>query len=194
MKRTIWVAIMAVIVTGVNSAAAQSLGDYARKARKNKPQSSTTSRHYDNDNLPTGQPLSVVGPPPAAQPANGAGTPAAATSGQSAAQAESQKQAEDLQNKIKEQQEKIDGLSHELNLDQREYRLRASAYYADLGNRLRNSAQWDKDDAQYRADMDAKQKAIDSARKQLDELQEQARRAGMKLDDNDGKEKDKAKE
>ena len=185
---------MAVIVTGVNSAAAQSLGDYARKARKNKPQSSTTSRHYDNDNLPTGQPLSVVGPQPGAQPANSAGTQAAATSGQSAAQAERQKQAEDLQNKIKEQQEKIDGLSHELNLDQREYRLRASAYYADLGNRLRNSAQWDKDDAQYRADMDAKQKAIDSARKQLDELQEQARRAGMKLDDNDGKEKDKAKE
>jgi len=34
-------------------------------------------------------------------------------------------------------------------------------------------------EAQYRSDIDAKQKALDAARQQLDEMQEQARKAGV---------------
>ena len=34
-------------------------------------------------------------------------------------------------------------------------------------------------DAQYRSDVDAKQKALEDARQQLDEIQEQARKAGI---------------
>ena len=74
---------------------------------------------------------------------------------------------------------KIDSLNHELDLDQREYRLRAAAQYGDAGNRLRNAAQWDKEDAQYKSDIDAKQKALDAAQQELDEMQEQARKAGI---------------
>ena len=196
MRRTIWVAIMVLIVTGANFAADQSLGDYARNVRKDKPQSSTTSRHYDNDNLPTGGQVNVVGREPAAQPANGQETRKTNAPGPAGAQADKQQADQELQDKIKEQQEKVDGLSHDLTLDQREYRLRAAWFYADAGNRLRNSAQWDKDDAQYRADMDAKQKAIDDAKQQLQELQEQARKAGIQQNDgtkdkdNDKKEKE----
>jgi hypothetical protein len=51
--------------------------------------------------------------------------------------------------------------------------------YGDAGNRLRNAAQWDKDDAQYKSDIDGKQKALDAARQGLDEMQEQARKAGI---------------
>ena len=193
MKRTIWVAIMALVVAGVNSAAAQSLGDYARQMRKDKPQSSTTSRYYDNDNLPTTQQLSVVGPAPAAQPANGQAETKTAAPNSAAAQTEKQQAADELKNKMKEQQDKIDAMTHELDLDQREYRLRAAAFYGDAGNRLRDSAQWDKDDAQYKADMDAKQKAIDEAKHQLDELQEQARKAGVEHDIEKGKDNEKEK-
>ena len=130
MRRTIWVAIMVLIVTGANFAADQSLGDYARNVRKDKPQSSTTSRHYDNDNLPTGGRVNVVGREPAAQPTNGQEARETNAPGPAAAQAAKQQADQDLQDKIKEQQEKVDGLSHELTLDQREYRLRAAWFYA----------------------------------------------------------------
>jgi hypothetical protein len=204
MKRTIWLVIasFALIIgsmmaqsTSATTQAGPSLGDYARKARQNKPQSNSASRHYDNDNLPTGQQLSVVGPEataPATTP-NGQGTPAAAAvADQKQAQEDRQQANVELQGKIKDQQAKIDALTHELNLDQREYRLRAAAFYGDAGARLRDSAQWDKDDAQYKSEMDSKQQKIDAAKQQLEELQEQARKAGIVQKEKDqGGEKDK---
>lgn len=190
MKRIpmIWMSIAALILLGVSGASAQSLGDYARNARKNKPQSDTASRHYDNDNLPTHEQLSVVGPeaPAAAKgeqnPANAAKTQARDTK---AAETERQQAADALQKQIDAQKDKIAALSHEFDLDQREYRLRAASFYGDAGNRLRNAGQWDKEDAQYKSDMDSKQKAIDAAKQQLDSLQEQARKAGMKQPESD---------
>src|SRR5208282_2642621 len=44
--------------------------------RKNKPEPSSASRHYDNDNLPTDQALSVVGPPPSSDANADAAKPA----------------------------------------------------------------------------------------------------------------------
>jgi len=53
-------------------------------------------------------------------------------------------------------------------------------------------------EAQFRSEMDAKQKAIDAARQQLDEIEEQARKAGVaqnELDKNiDNKDNNKDKE
>ena len=200
MKRTIWMTIAALVLVGASNATAQSLGDYARNARKNKPKSNTASRQFDNDNLPTTDKLSVVGPEPAAPAAESQGAPKAATPDPAAAKAEHQKAVDELQKKIQEQQAKIDALTHELDLDQREYRLRAAAFYGDAGSRLRNAAQWEKDDAKYKTDIDAKQKAIDAARQRLDELQEQARRGAVEQKAStdqkpaaQGNDKDKAK-
>jgi hypothetical protein len=61
---------------------------------------------------------------------------------------------------------------------QREYQLRAAAIYADAGNRMRNSADWDKQDAQYKQQIADKQKALDEAKQKLDDLDEEARKAG----------------
>src|ERR1039457_6135586 len=91
MKRImkVWMAIAALILLGASGVSAQSLGDYARAVRKKKPQAETAPpprpgehragagpktgprrgrppRHYDNDNLPTNEQLSVVGPETAA--------------------------------------------------------------------------------------------------------------------------------
>ena len=66
MKHMKPLVIATLLLLGISVASAQSLGDYARAVRKDKAEPSSTSRHYDNDNLPTNQPLSVVGPPPAA--------------------------------------------------------------------------------------------------------------------------------
>jgi len=183
-------AIVTLLLLGVSGAAAQSLGDYARAVRKNKAESSSTTRHYDNDNLPTNESLSVVGPPPA----NGAnaGQKAAAV----APAAEHQKTANEWTEKIAKQKEKIASLNHEIDLDQRELRLRDAAVYSDpsiSGLAIR--------DAQYRSDVDAKQKALEAARQQLDELQEQARKAGIAENETDkdnnkdsGKDNNKDKE
>ncbi len=198
MKHMKHLAIGTLLLLGVSGAAAQSLGDYARAVRKNKAEPSAASRHYDNDNLPTTDKLSVVGPAPDSNAAPGSETANADPNAKAAAadlanaDAEKKKAADEWKTKLDKQQEKIDSLNHELDLDQREYRLRAAAEYSDAGNRLRNVAQWDKDDAQYKTDMDAKQKALDAAKQELDQMQEDARKAGIVEKDKDkDTEKDK---
>lgn len=206
MKQMKPMVIATLLLLGIGGAAAQSLGDYARAVRKNKAEPSSTSRHYDNDNLPTRQPLSVVGPPPAAD-ANAAPEagdekskpsektapvdPAAAA----AAAAERQKASDEWKKKLDTQQEKIDSLNHDLDLQQREYRLRVATMYNSQSTRLQNAGQWDKEDTQYRSDAEAKQKAIDAARQELNEMQEQARKAGIvEKDNNQDSDKDNKKE
>ena len=62
---------------------------------------------------------------------------------------------------------------------QREYQIRAAAMYADAGNRMRNSGDWDKQDAQYKQQIADKQKALDDAKQKLEDMQEDARKAGV---------------
>jgi hypothetical protein len=80
--------------------------------------------------------------------------------------------------KISAQKEQIDLLTRELDVLQREYQIRAAAMYADAGNRMRNSTDWDKQDTQYKQQIADKQKALDDAKQKLDDLQEDARKAG----------------
>jgi hypothetical protein len=80
--------------------------------------------------------------------------------------------------KLNSQKEQIDLLTRELDVLQREYQIRAAAMYADAGNRMRNSADWDKQDAQYKQQIADKQKALDEAKQKLDDTQEEARKAG----------------
>jgi hypothetical protein len=203
MTKTKWLAAGIVVLLGASGAYAQSanatqsgtsstsLGDAARAARKSKPKSDT-SRHFDNDNLPVNEQLSVVGPDPSTATSGDQKIAQNGTADQKAAADEKQKNADELQQKIADQKAKIDGMNHELDLDQREYRLRAAAFYGDAGAQLRNAAQWSKDDTQYKADIDQKQKAIAAAQQELTDLQEQARKAGIKSKDSDS-DKDKNK-
>jgi len=81
--------------------------------------------------------------------------------------------------KLTNQKDQIDLLGRELNVLQREYQIRAAAMYGDAGSRLRNSGDWDKQDAQYKQQIADKQKALDDAKQKLDDLQEEARKAGV---------------
>jgi PAB1-binding protein PBP1 len=192
MKRMKYITIGSLVLLAVSSVAAQSLGDYAREARKNKPATTSPSRHYDNDNLPTGDPLSVVGPASAADANAGQAANAPAAS-PAATAAERQKAADELKDRLDKQKAKVDALSHELDIDQRELRLRNAAVNFDPDVSARN-IQWDKEQAQYRADMDAKQKELDAARQELDDMQGQAHKAGVAVEDKDNdtnKDKDK---
>jgi hypothetical protein len=175
-----------------------SLGDYARQVHKD-PGVKAKPKVFDNDNLPKNDKLSIVGQPvevPAASTAADADkTPAAA--GKEAApadgkkaeaskpvsadeeQAKKQTLYKEWQDKLAAQKDKIDLASRELDVLQREYQLRAAAMYADVGNRMRNSAQWDKEEADYKQKIADKQKAVDEAKQKLTDLEEAARKAGV---------------
>jgi hypothetical protein len=193
MKRItyVWLATMVVASLGLHSAAQdQSLGSYARAVRKDKP-AQQAAKKYDNDNLPKIDTLSVVGNAPAeaadkTAPAGASpnGEPMATPDSKPAdktgsSAADQQKMVDDWKKKITDEKNQIDLMSRELDVAQREYRLRSAAFYADAGNRLRNEASWDKQDADYKEQIAQKQKALDAARQQLSDLQEQARKAGV---------------
>jgi len=196
MKRIsqLWLLGFFVAAVTLANAQSQSLGDYARSVRKDKKP--TGEKHYDNDNLPTTDKLSVVGqaaPEPDATehkdqaPAEDQQKPAAtdekkdekATKDEADKANEQAKQGKEWQQKIADQKNQVDLLTRELDVLQREYRLRAAAMYADAGNRMRNQASWDKEDAQYKQRIADKQKAVDDAKQKVEDLQEQARKSGV---------------
>lgn len=160
----------------------QPLGSYARKVHKSKPGTPSKPHVYDNDNLPTGG-ISIVGPPPAESAKADAKTD---SKDAKRANGDGKTANQELQTQLAAQKQKLDDLSRELDLEQREYRLHVANYYSDATNRLRDPEKWDKQDQDARADIDAKQKALDSARQSLDELQEQARKAGLPQKENAG--------
>lgn len=198
---------VAAFFVSIASAQNAPLGDTARQVRKQKAQQAPAAKTFDNDTLPTDTKLSVVGQAPeqtadAAAPtdsnaasSDAAAAPASAPTGDAAAgqtqtsadpkaatddeQAQKQKMFKDWQAKIRAQQDQIDLANRELDVLNREYRLRAAAFYADAGNRLRNSGGWDKEDSQYKEQITAKTKVLDDAKKGLEDLQEQARKAGV---------------
>jgi hypothetical protein len=174
-----------------SSASDSSLGDYARQIRKSP--APAKPKVFDNDNLPRNDKLSVVGTPAEGTAAAGEAqaqtetktTGEEKTSAAGAANAPEQedgaKQAMWKQwgDKIAAQKEQIDLLARELDVLQREYKVRAAAMYGDVGSRLRNSGDWDKQDAQYKQQIADKQKALDDAKQKLDDMVEDARKAGV---------------
>jgi hypothetical protein len=155
-----------------------SLGDYARKVHKD-PAVKAKPKVYDNDNLPTDDKLSIVGAAPTA--GNSASADAKAADGKPADDDQAKKQAEwkTWQERLSGQKSSVDLASRELDVLQKEYQLRAAAMYADAGNRMRNSTQWDKEDADFKQKIADKQKSVDDAKQKLDDMQEEARKAGV---------------
>jgi hypothetical protein len=193
---TIALVMAAGMMAWAQNSSSQSLGDYARAAKKSKPAVKPVSKVYDNDNLPRTTAISTVGRTTEAAPEEdkdkdkkGAEAAAAADNpdvkkadaekDKAKAAEEKKKAMAEWQKKLDAQKQKIDLLSRELNVMQREYQIRAAAFYADAGNRLRNAAQWDSEDTKYKQQIADKQKALDDAKAQLGDLEEQARKAGV---------------
>ena len=203
MKRSTRIAVLFALSMGFLSSNApaqneaqtqdqSSLGDYARTVRKD-PAKDTAAKPkakvFDNDNLPKDDKLSVVGTPVTADASDNsvaASSDKAAVDNKDAAAAkpeddQAKKQAawKMWQDKLAAQKDSIDLATRELDVLQREYQLRAAEMYADVGNRLRNSAQWDKQEADYKQKIADKQKALDEAKQKLEDMQEEARKDGV---------------
>lgn len=171
-----------------------SLGDYARTVRKTKEAGTTSAKVYDNDNLPSAASLSVVGAQtsqssdnktqanskPEAQGDQKAGEKKPTGEIKPGQTIEERQQAYAVwKEKIAGQKHSVDLATRELNVVQGEYRLHTAQYYSDAGARLRNQKEWDADDAKYKQEIQDKQKALESARTKLEDLEEQARKAGV---------------
>ena len=187
-------AVVAVCALGA-VAQEESLGDAARAARKEKRP--PAKMVYTNDNLPTNTIISVVGPPPVAEekpaadekPAPAEKAPAklsddkdkekpALKEGEKetkAAETKTLQTEQEWQDLMSAQKKKIAELEHELDLDQREYKLQVAQYYADAGTQLRDQKDWADREVKFRADIADKQKQIDEAKAGLKDLEEQQR-------------------
>jgi len=189
--------MMASVARAQETAPEQPLGDYARAVRKDKKPA--TAKQFDNDNLPEDNKLNVAGDAAAgkSQAQSGDNSQTAANGGQDGdasgkkaddkppsvqpgeSQEERQKTYDAWKDRLTAEKEKIDLLSRELDVEQREYQLRAAAMYADAGNRLRNSASWDKEDADYKQKIAEKKQKLDDTKKEMEDMQEDARKAGV---------------
>jgi len=179
----------------------QSLGDYARAARKAKPASKGAAKTYDNDNLPRNTSLSVVGQASAApadqskeqdskEQSKDAASPgkqdekseagkkpeAQIKPGQPAD--ERQKALEVWKEKVDAQKDKVSLLSRELDVLQREHQLKQAEFYADTAARVTNPNGFADEDAKYKQQIADKQKALDEAKAKFEDIQDQARKAG----------------
>jgi len=178
MKQTLTLLAVAFVAafTIVGSAGAQeSLGELARQQRQLKRPSS--ARVITNDDIA----MAAAPAPAAAAEAKGEvsekSEAAAGLSGDDKA-----KLADSFKAKVDDQKKNIAQLERELDVAQREYRLKVAVYYADVGNNLRDSKKWAEDDRKQRAELDDKQKAVADAKQKLADIQEQARKAGAPAD------------
>jgi hypothetical protein len=176
---------------------AQSLAEAARHNQGSAKR--TAAKVYTNDDLPRDATISILGretplaPPKSSdskQPAAAGSTGASVDKANSSPEPEAssgktadpgQRDAE-LQKNAAKMKEEIALLERELDLLNREFRLRAAAYYADAGNSLRNPKDWAEQQRQHETQVKEKQAALEAAKQKFADLQEQARRAGVKIE------------
>jgi hypothetical protein len=184
LKRLLMIATgAAVLLLCTATLSAQTLADSARSAQKNKRTNSATNKVYTNDSLGAHAPNDAPAKSDAdakksdakedAKPEKGADEPDAAEA--------KKKAAEDLKQRYEKQKAELATLQRELNIAERENRLRGATFYADAGNRLRNEQKYAEDDRKYQADVANKKKAIADGNAALDKMKEEGRRTGVPL-------------
>jgi hypothetical protein len=181
-----------IALSAIAGAQSASLGDYARLVKKNKPQATKApAKVYDNDNLPSAT-ISVVGAPaPAAtdaakdnkdnkQPDAKADDKTAASTPKTDEKAEKkavteikpgqspeerQKAYDGWKTRIADQKKKVDALAHDLDDFQHNSTLAQVSVWPET--------------QKYGQGLADKQKALAQAKADLNDLQEQARKAGV---------------
>jgi hypothetical protein len=183
MKKLLLLAIMSMFAAA--AVAQQSLGDVARANRATKRATATTNLSDDNfarSNAPSAEPAAKSDTDSDASKSDEKKD--AASKDASKPAAEAQKRKDDrLTAQIDAQKKEIATLQRELDIAEREAKLRAAAYYADAGVMLRDQAKFGEDSRKAQAEIDTKKQALSAAQEKLTDLQEQARKAGLRSSD-----------
>jgi hypothetical protein len=184
--------VLAMCLFAAAAVAQQSLGDVARANRANK-HSNTGETKLDDDNMPRSAPSTSYDPDAdkkaddkdkkddkKADAKEGDAKEGDTKTAAKKDSADAQKQKnEQLTKQITDQTKEIATLQRELDIAQREARLRAAAYYGDAGTMLRDQAKFAEDTRKSQAEIDGKKQALDTAQAKLADLQEQSRKAGI---------------
>ena len=180
MKRILYASALAGLMLMSGIVIAQDLGAVARQQREQKKP--TAKRVYTNDDI--GSQPAPAPEPAATDPKPGATTDAKADSTKpKTPPAEDKAKAEAaLQAKVDAQKAEIATLTRELNLADRENRLRIANYYADAGNSLRDPKKFQDEQRAKQDEIAGKKKAIDDAKTKLADLIEQGRKQGLKVE------------
>lgn len=87
----------------------------------------------------------------------------------------------DLNKKAADAKQQISLLEREIDIDERENKLQTAQFYADAGSRLRDPQKFADDQRKAQADIDKKKDQLATQKKTLADVEEQARRAGIRL-------------
>jgi len=165
---------MVIVLTATAIASAQSLGDVARKERsKQKPQAART---YTNEDIPS---VEIPKEEPKADSAAPAADATAEKKDGAKSPAEEKAALNDeWKKKVAAEKANIASIEREINLMEREEKVKATVYYADAGNRLRDNKDWTDQEQKYKDNLAARQKDLAAAKAKLDGVKESARKAG----------------
>lgn len=189
MKRVVYFALgtwmMVAISATLGMSQSQPLGDYARAVKKARAGSAKSAKTYDNDTMPDKATVSVVGAatadadavPTTTQDQGDASKPPEMKAGQSAEDRD--KAVGAWKQQIDDQKGKVDLLSREMDVLQRERQIKQADFYSSTARAVQNARGFDEEDAKFKEKIADKQKALDDAKAKLSEMQEGARKAGV---------------
>jgi len=177
MKR-IFCLVITFLVIGVASSWAQdSLGDYARKQREKQKPAAPNTKVWTNDDIASVAP---------------AGTDTAQKSEEKAAKGKDAKDkkegsaaeqnaqaAEAFKARVAEQKAKIADIERNLEVAQREYKLRSIDWYTNAGNALLDPKKWHDQEEKYQKEIADRQKQLADERAKLDQIRDEIRKAGL---------------
>lgn len=136
------------------------------------PEDKAAAKDADKDKVPTGDKTAgdskkVASPSPAEL---------------AAIDEERKKQQEELADKVARQREKVSLLEREMKVTEREHRQSEIAHYTDVNARLNSGEKWSESQKQFQDERSERQEQLTVEREKLAGIEEQANRAGVKLD------------
>ena len=187
MKRTGYVLAILALATFA-SAQETSLADAARLHKQQQTGKPTAAKVFTNDDLPTTETISTVGATPVENTAtpvandnNGSdGSQAAAAAPKTDDPAKDKKKSwEDWQKKIEAQKASVAQMQKDNDEVERQYKLTTGNFYNSAQQRVYDGAAMAKEDAAYKEQMEKKRNAIVDAKQKVDDMEENARKAGV---------------
>lgn len=179
MKRIVYASGFALVMLVSCIAMAQDLGAVARQQREQKKP--TAKKVYTNDDIASA-PAPAPEPAPAAADAKAAPAADAKAAPKASSADDKAKAQAGLQDKVNGVKAEIATLTRELEIADRENRLRVANYYADAGNSLRDPKKFQDEQKAKEDEIAGKKKAIEDAKTKLADLIEQGRKDGLKVE------------
>jgi len=178
MKRILYVVLAGLLFGMAVNAWAQetSLGDYARKQREQQKPTTPTSKVWTNDDIASATPAAT----PAGKPADsGAAAKDAKSADKQMTPDEMAKAAADWKTKIADQKAKIAEIQRNIDVAEREYKLRSIDWYTNAGNALLDQKKWHDQEEKYQKEIADRKKELADAKTKLEDMREEIRKAGL---------------